>query len=115
MDTQNSSRAADLKQYLKSRMDSMPYRGLIRDIYVDEDEDGKGLNVSIIPNCEDVDFGTINIGLSGVDTDSKWRRKQKDIYGRVKGCCPRVSPSLSEWIFREAGDRLEKWRRITHG
>lgn len=110
MDMQNNSRAAELRLYLKSRMSSMPYRGLIRDIYVSEDKDGKSLDVSIIPNCDVVAFGTINIGLAGVDTDSKWRRKQKDIYGKVKGCCPKVSPSLSERILREAGEKLEIWR-----
>ena len=41
MDMQNNSRAAELRLYLKSRMSSMPYRGLIRDIYVSEDKDGK--------------------------------------------------------------------------
>ena len=110
MDMQNNSRAAELRLYLKSRMSSMPYRGLIRDIYVSEDKDGKSLDVSIIPNCDVVAFGTINIGLAGADTDSKWRRKQKDIYGKVKGCCPKVSPSLSERILREAGEKLEIWR-----
>ena len=110
MDTQNYSRAADLKLYLKSRMSSMPYRGLIKDIIVNENEDGKSLNVSIIPNCEAVTFGTINIDLARVDTDSKWRRKQKDIYGNVKGYCPRVCPSLIERILKEAGDKLEIWR-----
>ena len=45
MDMQNNSRAAELRLYLKSRMSSMPYRGLIRDIYVSEDKDGKSLEV----------------------------------------------------------------------
>ena len=48
MDMQNNSRAAELRLYLKSRMSSMPYRGLIRDIYVSEDKDGK--EQILIPN-----------------------------------------------------------------
>ena len=28
----------------------------------------------------------------------------------MKGCCPKVSPSLSERILREAGEKLEIWR-----
>ena len=44
--------AAELEQYLKSRMDSLTYRSLISTIQVTESKDGKGLNVTIVPEGE---------------------------------------------------------------
>ena len=36
MDIQDTNRAAELEQYLKSRINSIPYRDLIKEIRVDE-------------------------------------------------------------------------------
>ena len=40
--------AADLETYLKSRMNDLPCRDLIRNISVSESGDGKSLNVTIV-------------------------------------------------------------------
>ena len=111
MDMQNNDRAAELEHFLKSRMSSLPYRGLIGDIQVTVSGSDESLNVSIIPKWDVVSFGTISVDLSGVDTNTKWRRKKKDIYGIVKGFHPKVSPALCERILEEAGAQLETWRK----
>ena len=49
--------AADLEQSLKSRMDVMKYRGVIRDIQVSESKSGGSLIVTILPEGEIVSFG----------------------------------------------------------
>lgn len=48
--------------------------------------------------------------LAGADTEPKWRRKKKDVYGHVKGTRPGVSRLFKEKIQKEACGRLEIWR-----
>ena len=61
MEIQNNDRAAELENYLKSRMGSLPYRGLIGDIQVHMSESNEALEVSIIPKWDFVSFGTIRV------------------------------------------------------
>ena len=87
-----SDLAADLENYLKSRINSLTYRGLIRDIRVEESNNGRSLEVTIIPEGEVVSFGTIHADIGSVDSDAKWKRKKKGVYGNVKGYHPRLDP-----------------------
>ncbi|MDO5133327.1 MAG: helicase-related protein [Eubacteriales bacterium] len=124
-ETENSSRspaesgllpenpAADLEQSLKSRIDSLPYRRLIREIRVSESKSGKSLNVTIVPEGEIVSFGTLNIDLGSINSASKWKRKKKDVYGHVKGYLPRVNPGITGRILEAANASLAAWRE-TH-
>lgn len=45
MDIQDTNRAAELEQYLKSRINSIPYRDLIKEIRVDEGDSESSLKV----------------------------------------------------------------------
>lgn len=108
--TLSANPAADLEKSLKSRMDSLPLRGLIRDISVNESKSGKSLNVTIVPEGEIISFGTLNIDISGIDSPEKWRRLKKRVYGNVKGYCPRINPSFSAKVLEEANNALKAWR-----
>ena len=85
MDIQDTNRAAELEQYLKSRINSIPYHDLIKDIRVDKGETENSLKITLVPVDDVVTFGRINVRLAGADTEPKWRRKKKDVYGHVKG------------------------------
>lgn len=102
--------AAELEQYLKSRMDSLTYRSLISTIQVTESKDGKGLNVTIVPEGEVVSFGTINIDLKGIDSESKWKKRKKGIFGNVKGYHPGIRPEFSRAVTNEVNAALHAWR-----
>ena len=104
---------ADLEQYLKSRMNSLPCRGLIRDISVSESKSGRSLNVAILPVGEVIAFGTVSVDMAGIDNEAKWKRKKKTVFGNVKGYYPRVSPDYARKILETAGAALETWRE-TH-
>ena len=110
MDIQNTNRAAELEQYLKSRINSITYRDLIRDIIVQADDTGSSLIVTIIPLDEIITFNRIRVRLTGIDNEPKWRRKKKDAYGQVKGARPVVGEILKERIQKEAGEKLALWR-----
>ena len=102
--------AADLETYLKSRMNDLPCRDLIRNISVSESGDGKSLNVTIVPKCgEAVSLGTLKISLENVN-GSLWKRKKKDAWAGLKGYRPKVDPKLSERILEEANACLTAWR-----
>ena len=77
MEIQNTNRAAELEQYLRSRINSIPYRDLIKEIRVDEGDSESSLKITLVPVDDVVAFGRISVRLAGADTDSKWRRKQK--------------------------------------
>ena len=53
--------AAELEAFLKSRLDTLPFRKLIRDQCVTENKSSGSLAVTIVPEGEIVTFGTINI------------------------------------------------------
>ncbi len=110
MDIQNTNRAAELEQYLKSRINSITYRDLIKDIKVEADDTGSSLNVTIVPLSEAVTFGRISVRLTGAAIEPKWRRKKKDAYGQVKGARPGVSAFFKETVQKETGERLYIWR-----
>ena len=102
--------AADLETYLKSRMNDLPCRDLIRNISVSESGDGKSLNVTIVPKCgEAVSLGTLKISLENVN-GSLWKRKKKDAWAGLKGYRPKVDPKLSGRILEEANACLTAWR-----
>ena len=102
--------AADLETYLKSRMNDLPCRDLIRNISVNESGDGKSLNVTIVPKCgEAVSLGTLKISLENVN-GSLWKRKKKDAWAGLKGYRPKVDPKLSGRILEEANACLTAWR-----
>ena len=107
----SSNPAADLEQSLTSKMDSLKYRSLIRDIQVSESKSGGSLIVTILPEGEFVSFGTLTVDLSGIDSAAKWRRKRKIIYGTVNGFCPRVNPAFSQKIRDEVNAALQTWRQ----
>ena len=106
-----SDLAADLENYLKSRINSLTYRGLIRDIRVEESNNGRSLEVTIVPEGEVVSFGTIHADIGSVDSDAKWKRKKKGVYGNVKGYHPRLDPDYFQQILKEADAVLMAWRR----
>lgn len=106
-----SQYAAELELSLKSRLEELPLRRLIREIRVGEDRDGKSLLVTIVPEGEAVSFGTLKIDLGNVNSSTKWRKKKKEIFGNVKGYCPRVRPELSRKILEDANACLDAWRR----
>ena len=110
MEIQNTNRAAELEQYLKSRINSITYRDLIKDIRVDEGDSENSLKITLVPVDDVVAFGRISVRLAGADTEPKWRRKKKDVYGHVKGTRPGVSRLFKEKIQKEACGRLEIWR-----
>ena len=110
MDIQDTNRAAELEQYLKSRINSIAYRDLIKDIRVDEDDTDNSLKITLVPVDDVVTFSRISVRLMGADTEPKWRRKKKDAYGHVRGARPGVSPFFKEMIQKEAGEKLEIWR-----
>lgn len=103
--------AADLGQSLKSRMDVMKYRGVIRDIQVSESKSGGSLIVTILPEGEIVSFGTLTVDLSGIDSDAKWKRKKKTVYGNVNGLTPRVDPAFYQKLREEVNAALQIWRQ----
>ena len=103
--------AADLEQSLKSKMDVMKFRGVIRDIRVSESKSGRSLIVTIIPEGEIVSFGTLTVDLSGVDNAAKWKRKKKTVYGNVNGLTPRVNPAFSQKLREEVNAVLQSWRQ----
>lgn len=103
--------AADLEQSLKSRMGSMRYRGLIRDIRVSESKSGRSLIVTILPEGEIVSFGRLTVDLSGVDNAAKWKRKKKTVYGNVNGLTPRVNLAFSQKLREEVNGALQIWRQ----
>ena len=108
MDIQNTNWAAEMEQYLKSRINSLTYRALIKDIKVDAEGSDAILKVTIVPLDENITFGAFNIRLAGVESNTKWKKKKKDAYGTVKGYHPKVSEAL-----RAAGlsntDLFETW------
>ena len=110
MDIQNTNWAAEMEQYLKSRINSLTYRALIKDIKVDAEGSDAILKVTIVPLDENITFGAFNIRLAGVESNTKWKKKKKDAYGTVKGYHPKVSEALKERIRKEAGDKLDIWR-----
>ena len=110
MDIQNKGRAAELEQYLKSRINSITYRDLIKDIKVEADDASSSLKVTIVPLSEAVTFGRISVRLTGEAIEPKWRRKKKDVYGQVKGSRPGVSTLFKETAQKEIGERLYIWR-----
>lgn len=110
MDLQNKDLAAELEQYLKSRINTITYHKMIKDIVVNADETDNTLKVTIIPIDEALTFGRISARLSGIDNEQKWRRKKKDTYGNVKCAKPEVSSLLKEKILIEAGEKLDTWR-----
>ena len=103
--------AADLEQSLKSKMDVMKFRGVIRDIRVSESKSGRSLIVTILPEGEIVSFGTLTVDLSGVDNAAKWKRKKKTVYGNVNGLTPRVNPAFSHKLREEGNAVLQSWRQ----
>ena len=103
--------AADLEQSLKSRMDVMKYRGVIRDIQVSESKSGGSLIVTILPEGKIVSFGTLTVDLSGIDSAAKWKRKKKTVYGNVNGLTPRVNPAFYQKIQEEVNAALQRWRQ----
>jgi len=102
--------AAELEAFLKSRLDTLPFRKLIRDLCVTENKSSGSLAVTIVPEGEIVTFGTININFSEIDSETKWRRTKKGVYGNVKGFYPRVNPEFSKRIREEAAAALKSWR-----
>ena len=102
--------AADLELSLKSKMDALPCRRLIRDIHVEESKSGTSLLVTIIPEGEIVSFGTFRIDMSGVDSATKWRRIKKSAFGNVKGYHPGIRPEYARKILEEANAALRAWR-----
>jgi hypothetical protein len=106
--------AADLEQSLKSRMDVMKYRAQIRDIRVSESKSGRSLIVTILPEGEIVSFGTITVDLSGIDSDAKWKRKKKTVYGNVNGLTPRVNPAFYQKLREEVNAALQELLVLDH-
>ena len=113
MDIQNTNWAAEMEQYLKSRINSLTYRALIKDIKVDAEGSDAILKVTIVPLDENITFGAFNIRLAGVESNTKWKKKKKDAYGTVKGYHPKVSEALKERIRKEAGDKLDENDKAT--
>lgn len=105
-----SNPAADLEQYLKNRLGSLPYRGLIRGVRVNEGKNGNCLTVTIIPEEELVSFGEVNVDLSGSDSLAKWNKRKKGAFGSVRGLYPQLKPELSQKIIEEANAALQRWR-----
>ena len=110
MDIQDTNRATELEQYLRSRINSIPYRDLIKEIRVDEGDTENSLKITLVPTDDVVTFSRISVRLAGADTEPKWRRKKKDVYGHVKGARPGVSRLFKEKIQKEACARLQIWR-----
>ena len=110
MDIKNINRAAELEQYLKSMINSITYRDLIKDIKVEADDTGSSLNVIIVPLSEAVTFGRISVRLTGAATEPKWRRMKKDAYSQVNGARPGVSALVKEVAQKETGEKLYIWR-----
>ena len=110
MDTQNANRAVELEQFLKGKIGSVPWHGLIKDISVSEGDNEKSLEVTIIPAYTSVTFGTLGISLNRADSEKGWRRKKKDVFGQVKGLRPEAAPRVMELLLQEAGGQLETWR-----
>ena len=101
MDTQNTNRAVELEQFLKGKVGSVPWHGLIKDISVSEVDNEKSLEVTIIPAYTSVTFGTLGISLNRADSEKGWRRKKKDVFGQVKGLRPEATPRVMELLLQE--------------
>ena len=98
MDIQDTNRATELEQYLRSRINSIPYRDLIKEIRVDEGDSESSLKITLVPVDDVVTFSRISIRPAGIDTEAKWRRRKKDAYRHVKGAHPSVSRPFKEKI-----------------
>ena len=106
----SSNPAADLEQSLKSRMNSLPYRRLIRDIRVSAGRTGTSLHVTIVPAGEAYSFSIVSVSLSSIDNAAKWKRKKKDVFSIVRNCQPKLKPDISQKIREEVSTALHTWR-----
>ena len=73
MDIQDTNRAAELEQYLKSRINSIPYRDLIKEIRVDEGDSESSLKITLVPVDDVVTFSRISVRLWACQGSSTWR------------------------------------------
>ena len=106
----SSNPAADLEQSLKSRMNSLPYRRLIRDIRVSAGRTGTSLHVTIVPAGEAYSFSIVSVSLSSIDNAAKWKRKKKDVFSIVRNCQLKLKPDISQKIREEVSTALHTWR-----
>ena len=81
MDTQNANRAVELEQFLKGKIGSVPWHGLIKDISVSEGDNEKSLEVTIIPAYTSDTICTLEVILKRAASEKDWRRKKKDVFG----------------------------------